>query len=102
MIIFVVKNVQNPSKLTTTSSFEVEIRNSNNFLINKRTTDLTVTTTSRGSITSATVVPDSTGLGETTSYTITFTTTNTLSQNAFLQIGLPEEINVATGTTTMP
>ena len=71
------------------------------YQINLRTTGLTITNSDRGSISSASSVPDSTSLSVSTSYKITFTPTNPLPQNSFIQIGIPSEITVPTGTSSM-
>lgn len=100
LIIFTVKGVTNPSTLSQSSSFQVETLTSDKlYRINQRTTGLSVTNSLRGAISTANARPESTALGVLTAYTITFTPTNPLPQNAFIQIGIPEEISVQTGTT---
>ena len=100
LIIFTVKGVTNPSTLSQSSSFQVETLTSDKlYRINQRTLGLTVTNSLRGAISTATARPESTALGALTAYTITFTPTNPLPQNAFIQVGIPEEISVQTGTT---
>ena len=102
LMIFLVQNMRNPTTLTTSSSFQVQTLTSDKaYQINVRTTGLTITNSDRGSITSASVAPDSTALNVSTSYTITFTPTNPLPQNSFIQIGIPSEISVPSGTSTM-
>ena len=102
LIIFIVQNMRNPTTLTTSSSFQVQTLTSDKlYQINLRTTGLTITNSDRGSISSALTVPDSTNLSVSTSYIITFTPTNPLPQNSFIQIGIPSEITVPTGTSSM-
>lgn len=101
LIVFTISGLKNPSTLSTTSSFTVETLTSTGYTIMYKNTDLTMTTTQRGTITSASAAPVTTDLGVSTNYLITFTPSNSLPQNAFLQIGIPEEISVTTGTTTM-
>lgn len=94
--------MRNPTTLTTSSSFQVQTLTSDKaYQINLRTTGLTITNSDRGSISSASAVPASTALSTSTSYTITFTPTNPLPQNSFLQIGIPSEVTVPSGTSTM-
>ena len=102
LIVFVIQGVQNPSTLSESSSFQVETLTSDKqYRINLRTTGLTVTNSERGSISSTTAIPESTALNTSTTYTFSFTPTNTIPQNAFIQIGLPESVTVPTGTTSL-
>jgi hypothetical protein len=101
---FIIQNVQNPPTLSESSSFTIQTLKSTTapiYYINSRTAGLTITNTLRGSITSASAVPDSTGLRETTNYTITFIPANSLPQFSTILIGIPEEITVPTGTSLM-
>lgn len=92
---FTVSNVTNPGNLDESGSFTVETITSTTapiYKMNSRTTGLTITNSQRGSISDASAVPDSTALSVNTSYTIAFTPTNVLPQNAQVLITIPEEI----------
>jgi hypothetical protein len=103
LIGFSIQNVKNPSSLTESSSFIVQIlTNDKTYTVNYRDTGLTVTNSLRGSITSASAVPQDTGLSVSTTYDFLFTNTNSIPVNGFIQVGIPNEITVPSGTTTLP
>jgi hypothetical protein len=104
LIEFIIQDVLNPPTLSESTSFTVQTLTSTTapiYLINSRTTGVTITNTLRGEITDATAVPTSESLNAITNYTITFTPTNSLPQSSSVLVGIPEEITVTTGPTML-
>jgi hypothetical protein len=100
-VVFSISNVQNPLSITTTATSILIyiLTSSKNYIINQRTTGLTITNTAAGSISNATASPDDSSLGVTTSYLISFKPDNSILQNTEVKVTIPSEVGVDTTTT---
>jgi hypothetical protein len=100
-VVFSISNVQNPLSISpTTTSMQVYIlTSSKNYIINQRTTGLTITNTDAGSISNATASPDDSSLGVTTNYLISFKPDNSILQNTEVKVTIPSEVGVDTTST---
>lgn len=86
--------------LSTSPSIELSIlTSSQNSEINKQTTGLTITNTQTAEFSSVSVSRDSSALGATTNYLVSFTPANTIERNTVVLVKLPSQISVDTSST---
>jgi hypothetical protein len=92
-IYFTVAGMTNPASTKETSSFRLTTKR-DTYLIDSRTSGLTVKVTTAASMTDVTITADKLGISELASYTFTMLTLHTVPQNGYVNVKLPGEITI--------
>lgn len=93
-MLFLVNNVENPPTTEPTTTFSFAARNTANFLINSFSQSVTIATTEAATITSKSLLQQTSEAGAITSFSIDFTLLHDVPSTGVILVTYPNELEL--------